>query len=598
MNFRVLLHDISASDARVTRLAQSIAPLLGVEAEQLVGRATGRPAWLLDLTDRDGAEQVAQAIESRYGFHASVAPSVGRAHSDAQAVVQAVQGADEPVDHFPAPELAAAPDPVPPPEHPRGWPVCTGPIPGHEAPRLPWPPAPRAQPSPDPAQALATSSPPADDDPFEMTSADSAADTLVGAAVVPAHADPSTASFEGSAWEVGAELAPATQAQPAAPAEPERPESDEMPELDWDRSRPGPTEIMPPVEHVVPGAAIGPPAPGPWVTLHADRGALLDASGERLRVLLRFVEGTEMDIVVAPVDGDGRALAVAVPVSGPPVGAIVLAVVATVGVVALGLRFAGVGADAEPSRVSEPAPAAVAKPAMAASTPLDAGPPRALDADVLPSTHLPDAGASAIGRAVTERARGASVVVRVPGVGVGSGFVVTREGHVLTQLSLLGEATSANVSFADGTMLRAERVGAQLDHDLAVLRLEGADARTPVSFGEATRLKKGDRVFVVGSAIGGDFRINEGRVARALTWLGARPGFRVDALTGPRHSGGAVFDERGAVVGVLTDRSGHADPGYALHAELAYQGDAVLSRVLGRHPRSAAFSGLKRPVRP
>ena len=62
MNFRVLLHDISASDARVTRLAQSIAPLLGVEAEQLVGRATGRPAWLLDLTDRDGAEQVAQAI--------------------------------------------------------------------------------------------------------------------------------------------------------------------------------------------------------------------------------------------------------------------------------------------------------------------------------------------------------------------------------------------------------------------------------------------------------------------------------------------------------------------------------------------------------
>jgi len=319
-------------------------------------------------------------------------------------------------------------------------------------------------------------------------------------------------------------------------------------------------------------------------------GALLDASGDRLGVLLRFLEATQTELVVAPLDAEGNAMAAAIEAKGPPVGLLVLAAIAAAGITSVALRLAGVGAvEPLPVAVAEPDAAVAARVTPDATTPPE---PSRSAADAAPPTHVPDAGV-APARAAEARARDATVILRLPSGRVAAGLLVTREGHILTQLSLLADAREVKVRFADDTSAVARRARDHAAHDLAVLRVVGGATATPASLDGAATLRRGDEVLVVGSPVGGDFAISRGRITRHEVWLGARPAFRIDALTGPRHSGGAVFDARGTVVGLLTDNTRRADTGYALYIELAYQGDAVLTPILGRHPRSPAFAGLK-----
>ena len=325
-------------------------------------------------------------------------------------------------------------------------------------------------------------------------------------------------------------------------------------------------------------------------------GALLDATGERLRVLLSLVGAVQTPFVVAPLDRAGNPLAVAAEVRRSWVGVLVMAGLGLVGLVGVGVRVAG-HVGGEPSGAAAVADAVSAEAggpdgAVARGLQVDAGRGVTTAGAERGSTHLADTGGGALEAQARERGRAASVVVRVDGQRVGRGVVVTRQGHVLTQLSLLGAAARVRVEFADGTSAAAVRVRDQVAHDLAVLRVEAAEPRVAVSFGETTRVAAGESVWVVGTMGGGDFGWSRGRVMGVRQWVRGRPAVRVEARAGPRHGGGALFDARGAVIGILTNRTSGSETGYALYAELAYQGEAVLSAVLGRHPRSAAFEAL------
>lgn len=138
MNFRVLLHDAAADDQRLAPVVELVAAALDVSPREIRARMAGRPAWLVDLGTREAAAAIAAAVEARFGLRTSVAPSVGRPFEGLETLLDALRGED--AGWVPADDGGPDAELVPAPEHPRGWPMCGGPIPSHEAPRLEWPP--------------------------------------------------------------------------------------------------------------------------------------------------------------------------------------------------------------------------------------------------------------------------------------------------------------------------------------------------------------------------------------------------------------------------------------------------------------------------
>ncbi len=142
--------------------------------------------------------------------------------------------------------------------------------------------------------------------------------------------------------------------------------------------------------------------------------------------------------------------------------------------------------------------------------------------------------------------------------GEGSGFVIDREGYIVTNDHVIEGAESLVVEFHDGLQAPATVVGADPDTDLAVLKVnpEGLDLR-PVSFGNIDELRVGDRLLVIGNPFGNVNTLTTGIVSA----LGRRidiPGspyslpevIQTDAAINPGNSGGPMLNARGEVVGV------------------------------------------------
>ncbi len=245
MNFRVLLPDLTPTDERLARLTAAVGDVLGLSAEQLASRASARPAWLADLSSRADATRVAESVERHYGLRTSVAPSIGRPFPDLEALVDAIEGSTT-TDGIPAPAATPPPpDEVPGPGDPRGWPVCGGPIPTHEAPRVPWPPPPREEVPDDQGPAAETLA--FEVDPFEMTAP--AGSAAARAAALEEQRSPVTAPHLTDAWRVEDTLAPVDD-----PA-------DDGLELDWDRGRASPAASTPAPSGTASAGWLPPPSP-------------------------------------------------------------------------------------------------------------------------------------------------------------------------------------------------------------------------------------------------------------------------------------------------------------------------------------------------
>lgn len=146
----------------------------------------------------------------------------------------------------------------------------------------------------------------------------------------------------------------------------------------------------------------------------------------------------------------------------------------------------------------------------------------------------------------------------------GSGFVITPEGHVLTNHHVAGRATRVRATLPDGRQLDADVIGADAMSDLAVvkLRTEHDQAFTPVRFGDSARLALGEPVLAMGSPLGlsqsvtaglvsnlalvmpREFEIEGEDVGALVRWIGH------DAPIFPGNSGGPLVNLRGEVVGV------------------------------------------------
>jgi len=175
------------------------------------------------------------------------------------------------------------------------------------------------------------------------------------------------------------------------------------------------------------------------------------------------------------------------------------------------------------------------------------------------STARPDGSiakiaATALPSVVTIKIKAAS------GSGTGSGFVIDKQGHILTNnhvVSAAGGAGTITVELNSGTTIPAQVIGKDASYDLAVLKVDTKDL-VPLEFGRSTDVVVGDGVIAVGAPLGLDATVTSGIVSalnRPVTpGDGNEQSFinaiQTDAAINPGNSGGPLLDMNGRVIGV------------------------------------------------
>jgi S1-C subfamily serine protease len=147
----------------------------------------------------------------------------------------------------------------------------------------------------------------------------------------------------------------------------------------------------------------------------------------------------------------------------------------------------------------------------------------------------------------------------VPARGLGSGFIVDRRGHILTNSHVVDGAEQIKVTLPDGRAFRARLVGADRMTDLAVLRIDGKNLPV-LPLGDSSKLAVGETLIAIGSPlwIEGGPTVTVG-VVSALGRSMEEEGLPIlhnliqtDAAINPGNSGGPLLDLSGRVVGINT----------------------------------------------
>jgi S1-C subfamily serine protease len=142
--------------------------------------------------------------------------------------------------------------------------------------------------------------------------------------------------------------------------------------------------------------------------------------------------------------------------------------------------------------------------------------------------------------------------------GVGSGIVLDKDGHILTNNHVVGSFDSIDVVLFDGTAASATVVGRDPGNDLAVIRADlPADQLVPATFGDSDAIRAGEFVIAVGNPFDLEGSVTEGIVSgigRSLQGSGRplRQLIQSDAAINPGNSGGGLFNAAGEVIGVTT----------------------------------------------
>jgi serine protease Do len=137
---------------------------------------------------------------------------------------------------------------------------------------------------------------------------------------------------------------------------------------------------------------------------------------------------------------------------------------------------------------------------------------------------------------------------------LGSGFVISEDGLVVTNNHVIEQADEINVEFFNGDSLAAEMVGTDPQTDIALLRVKTDKALPFVTFGDSDSARVGDWVLAMGNPLGQGFSLSAGIVsARNRALSGTYDDYiQTDAAINRGNSGGPLFNLDGEVVGVNT----------------------------------------------
>ena len=145
------------------------------------------------------------------------------------------------------------------------------------------------------------------------------------------------------------------------------------------------------------------------------------------------------------------------------------------------------------------------------------------------------------------------------GGGTGSGFVLDRQGHILTNFHVISGAESLEVTLSDGSTEPAEVVGVDPSNDVAVVRVAvSAEKLVPLALGDSSGLRVGQKVLALGNPFGLQRTLTTGIVSSLDRSIRAKNGriikgiIQTDAAINPGNSGGPLLNSRGEVIGVNT----------------------------------------------
>ena len=158
----------------------------------------------------------------------------------------------------------------------------------------------------------------------------------------------------------------------------------------------------------------------------------------------------------------------------------------------------------------------------------------------------------------------------------GSGFVIDKDGHVVTNYHVVEGAKKVQVSFSDEEQMDATVVGSDPSTDIAVLKIQGAMSRslTPLALGDSSVVKVGDAVVAIGNPFGLERTVTAGIVSALQRRIQAPNGFQIDeviqtdAAINHGNSGGPLLNANGDVIGVNaqieTESGGNVGIGFAI----------------------------------
>lgn len=149
----------------------------------------------------------------------------------------------------------------------------------------------------------------------------------------------------------------------------------------------------------------------------------------------------------------------------------------------------------------------------------------------------------------------------MPAESLGSGFIISSNGDIITNYHVVADADEILVKLSDRRQFEAELVGHDKQSDLALLHIK-ADDLPVVKLGDSEALRVGEWVLAIGSPFGFDHSVTAGIVSakqRSLSSEQYVPFIQTDVAINPGNSGGPLFNLRGEVVGVnsqIFSRSG------------------------------------------
>src|ERR1700733_6710681 len=144
----------------------------------------------------------------------------------------------------------------------------------------------------------------------------------------------------------------------------------------------------------------------------------------------------------------------------------------------------------------------------------------------------------------------------VPQEGQGSGFVIDKDGHILTNYHVIAEARQVEVTMHNRKKYKATVIGTDPAHDLAVIQIKAADL-VPAVLGDSHNLQVGQKVYAIGNPFGLAGTMTRGivssiRPVREPNGATIDEAIQTDAAINPGNSGGPLMNWHGEVIGINT----------------------------------------------
>ena len=143
--------------------------------------------------------------------------------------------------------------------------------------------------------------------------------------------------------------------------------------------------------------------------------------------------------------------------------------------------------------------------------------------------------------------------------GMGSGFVYSEEGYIITNQHVVRDAKKVTVTFLDGEAYIGDVIGTDPDLDIAVVKVSPSNTYLqPITIGDSSKLKVGEKIVAIGNPFGLSGSMTSGIVSQIGRLLPQESGYSIpdviqtDAAINPGNSGGPLINMKGEVVGINT----------------------------------------------